>query len=196
MAEERCGQEAQDWTPCDRNCAWAPTDYDAQHTGYGCDYLSQTGKSRTGTVYKMLGVRSLTEEARELLRTEEARELLRPENCPCFREREAAPSPASAGKAVDEEEIRRLYEAGETDTAISEALGIVPYRVKRWREDRKLPKNLRPTHQYDWDKALKMYRERKSDREIGMALGCSETTVLKWRKKQGLKAQLRDRRAK
>ena len=141
-------------------------------------------------MYKLLGVKQLTDKAEELLK---------PRNCPCFVDRLGRKSPPSeeparktpvvreAWRKVDPAKIRALYEQGLTDRQIAEKLECTTTPIFAWRKRwGKAAHVEKPRGKVDPELAMQMYLEGKCDREIGEAMNCGHNAIAYWRTRNGL----------
>lgn len=179
-AKDKC--ENADHT-CNRECLYAnATDAWGLRLG-GCNYLKVAKCSRVKTVYDLLGVNSLTKQAKEMLL---------PENCPCFVQakkpkRRGRPKRKPGTYSFDADKLRQLHGQGLTDKEIGAEMGVSPKTAGTWRRSLGLPTNTPArVSQLDEDRVRKLYEEGNSDDAIGRICGCSHQTIRNWRRREGL----------
>ena len=90
------------------------------------------------------------------------------------------------GYSFDEEEARRLYEAGLSDIGIGKELCVSASAVQRWRARNGIAKQDRVA--IDEKRARELYEAKWSDGKIAAELGTRREVIQYWRRKNGLAA--------
>lgn len=96
-------------------------------------------------------------------------------------------------KRLDPVRVRALYDAGQIDRVIAEAVGVTPCVVLRWRRKNDLPANGTPAataarRRMREGQFAELYARGWNDGQIGKACGCSGQVVIRWRRDSGIPA--------
>lgn len=164
--------------------------YGYKHTSLetGCNYNGIEGRTRLAQIYKLLGVKKMTKEARELMS---------PGKCPFFKWDGVTHENGRHGNCtLDWEKAAELHDQKMSVGQIAKGIGASVSTVYDWYR-----RSGRKPHPYvqrklDRGNMLKLYMLGMTDEEIAAEAGCCVDSVRHWRGEQGLEANRRTKEDK
>ena len=157
--------------------------YGYKHTNLetGCNYNGIEGRTRLAQIYKLLGVKKMTKEARELMS---------PGKCPFFKWDGVTHENGRHGNCtLDWEKAALLHSQGMSAGQIAKGIGAKSTTsVYDWLRRSGREANPYVQKRLDRGDMEKLYRLGMTDREIAAEMGCTHHTVKNWRYENALEA--------